>query len=158
MELIFDSAIVAKNNEPLYLANKVIDIIKLKYEGEEVCFIKSLLPKLCSLSQINQAMSLVKQKRLANLERREEIKREIDLYHSYLESLIGNRTALRNQQNNRVYLLPEGNYPSRKFVDKSFVDELPNELANLIKSDMNGDDIFILEDVNTFNYLALIEV
>ncbi|HBH7911988.1 TPA: hypothetical protein KDX48_002320 [Vibrio parahaemolyticus] len=159
MELIFESALVARdNNIDLYDKKQVSEILKLKYNLEEMDYMNSLLPRLCTNEQVHYAMSLVEQKKKLDDKRRLEKKRENELYMSYLESLIGNRSALRNQITDHVYLLPEGNYPSRRFVTSDYIKILPDEYQNKIKSDMRrDDDTFIIETVNTFNYLSLKE-
>lgn len=160
MELIFESALVARdNNVNLYDKKQVSDILKLKYNLEEIDYMNSLLPRLCTNEQVHYAMSLVEKKKKLDDKRRLEKKRENELYMSYLESLIGNRSALRNQITDHVYLLPEGDYPSRRFVTSDYIKTLPTEYQNEIISDMRrDDDTFIIETVNTFNYLSLKEL
>lgn len=160
----YESAIVGTaGKSKLYQTNRIIDIFNLTHDVINDVFTntlksfgKTVTDKEIAIAQKEYDDELLKiEKR--NQQRIEKYN-QLELIHSYKESLIGIRDCVINTNNGKAFLLPEHNLVGRYHSQSDVLTSI-NEQAftDMIKSHCLEYDSFVLEPVNKLNVERLIE-
>lgn len=160
----YESAIVGSaGKSKLYQTNRVIDIFNLTHDVINDVFLNTLSKygKTVTDKEIAIAQSAYDDE-LSRIEKRNQQRIEkynqLELIHSYKESLIGIRDCIVNTNNGKAFLLPENHNLVGRYHSQSDVLTINTEaFTNMIKAHCLEYDGFALEPVNKLNVERLIE-
>lgn len=162
MQPIFDSAhVTTYKNQKRFDSQRVCEIFKLVVAPSHSAFISALAKPLCTTKDIEAATEAHLRAERQIESARKQSERQASR-QSNLETVAKdcrNRFILKNTNNSKVYLLPEGFKPNAQYTNAYGIKNLKIDVAlkHRIASDCTiGLDTFVFEAVTRWNVHSII--